>query len=556
MVKEMKLGKKNFLTISIVTVLIVTMYISINEQFFVVGSDKNKITDNVFDVNAFYPDQINFSTYFGGSGNEQYADAADVGRCDMTLDSEDNIIIVGRTSSVNLPVVNAYQDTFNGGSHDVYVVKLSSDGQTVLFCTYLGGSGVEWATCVTTDSNDNIIVGGTTSSTNFPTLNYYQDTNLGGAFYGTDAFIAKFNTSGHLKYSTYLGGTGDDWCYGIDTDSSNRIAVTGSTLSSDFPMDNAFQDTNGGAAGVDYFITMFGTTGQTTRFSTYLGGSTTDAGSSLVFDKEGRVIVSGLTNSLDYPTVNAFDDTFNGGSYDVSVAKFYNNGTIIFSTYIGGNGYDQTYDIITDEENNILFVGSTTSIDYPTTTEAIQDELKGSIDAIFTTLSNDGQTLIHSTYFGGTGNEESFGLIMDNFDRTIITGYTSSSNLPLESAYQTSYGGGDMDVFVTRFDENYKLNYSSYLGGSGADKGQRVDVSKDGNIIAYGYTKSGNFPTTNAYQSSLSGGSDVFITKFNLDLYVPVESTVENGLAIISSIGSIFLIGAFFTFIKRRHRNK
>ncbi|MHA1740092.1 MAG: SBBP repeat-containing protein [Candidatus Heimdallarchaeota archaeon] len=551
----MRLGKK-VLTFSIVTVLLITMYISINEQVLVKANKENNITDKVFEANALRPEQLNFSTFFGGSGAEQYSDAADVGRCDMALDSQDNIIIVGRTSSLNLPTVNAYDDSFNGGSHDVYVMKLSPDGQTIIFCTYLGGSGAEWATCVAIDIEDNIVVGGTTSSANFPTLNHYQDSNLGGPYYGTDAFIAKFNASGQLESSTFLGGTGDDWCYGLDTDSVGRIAVTGSTLSADFPMEDAYQDTRTGA-GVDYFITVFETAGTTLRFSTYLGSSATDAGSSLTIDGGNNVIVSGLTNSFDFPTVNAYDDSFNGGSYDISVAKFNINGAIIFSTYIGGVGYDQSYDIITDDENNILFVGSTTSSNYPTTTDAYQDALRGTMDAVFTKLSSDGQILNHSTYFGGTLNEESFGLDIDNMGHTIISGFTTSSNLPRESAYQDSYGGGEMDAFVSRFDENYHLNYSSYLGGGGADKGQRVAVTQDGNIIVYGYTKSGNFPTIDAYQSSLSGASDVFITKFNLDLYVaPEEPTVLNGFTIINPLGVIFLIGALFTFIKRRHRYK
>ncbi|MHA1245709.1 MAG: hypothetical protein ACTSP7_14240 [Candidatus Heimdallarchaeota archaeon] len=179
------------------------------------------------------------------------------------------------------------------------------------------------------------------------------------------------------------------------------------------------------------------------------------------------------------------------------------------------------------------------------------------MDAVFTKLSSDGQILNHSTYFGGALNEESFGLDIDNMGHTIISGFTTSSDLPKESAYQNSYGGGNMDAFVSRFDENYHLNYSSYLGGGGADKGQRVAVTQDGNIVVYGYTKSGNFPTIDAYQSSLSGASDVFITKFNLDLYVaPEEPTVLNGFTIINPLGVIFLVGVLFTFIKRRHRNK
>ena len=186
----MRLGKK-VLTISIVTVLLVTLSISINEQVLVSANDENDLTDNIFDANVLRPEQLNFSTFFGGSDDEQYSDMADTGKCDITLDSEDNIIIVGRTESTNLPTVNAFQDTYNGGSHDAFVAKLSPDGQTVLFCTYLGGNGAEWASCVTTDIYDNIIVGGTTSSINFPTLNYYQETNLGGPYYGTDAFIAQ-----------------------------------------------------------------------------------------------------------------------------------------------------------------------------------------------------------------------------------------------------------------------------------------------------------------------------------------------------------------------------
>lgn len=550
----MRLGKK-ILAISVVTVVLCTMGILVNEQFLVEANNMNNEPDKVFEINKLQLQQLNFSTFFGGSDDEQYSDIADLGRCDITLDSQDNIIIVGRTESTDLPVVNAYQNTHNGGVHDAFVAKLSPNGNTILFCTYLGGSNAEWASCVATDINDNIIVGGTTSSSNFPTLDFYQETNLGGPYYGTDVFITKFNTSGQLEFSTFLGGTGDDWCYGIDADSSGRIAVTGSTYSTDFPMDDAYQDTHSGA-GVDYFITMFESDDKSIRFSTFLGGNAHEGGASLAYDNSGNILVTGLTGSTDFPCHNAYDDTFNGGSYDITVAKFANNGNIIYATYLGGYGWDQPNKIIADSNNNAVFIGHTTSFDYPITTNAYQKSMQGSNDVCIGVLSYNGDNLSYASFFGGTGDEECLGLAADNLNRIVIAGYTSSKDLPLESAFQTSFGGGSSDGFIARFDNNYKLNYSTYLGGINQDDGQRVAVTQDGNIVAYGYTKSGNFPTIDAYQSNLSGSSDVFITKFNLDLYVAPVPTVVNGFTLINPLGVIFLVGALFTFIKRRHRNK
>ncbi|MFX0064538.1 MAG: SBBP repeat-containing protein [Candidatus Hermodarchaeota archaeon] len=440
----------------------------------------------------------NYSTYFGGLGDESSGS--------MVLDSAGNIVLAGRTDSVNFPTVNAYQNA-SAGHYDIFVAKFSADGQTLLFSTLLGGSGVDSCWDITVDSADNIVIAGSTSSLNFPTVNAYQNTT-GGEY---DAFVAKFSADGqNLLFSTYLGGSGDDWSNGVTIDANGNIIVTGSTNSNDFPTMNAYQGNNN--SRVDIFVVKLSADGQTLQFSTYLGGNGNDWSNGVITDANGNIIINGGTNSSDFPTLNAYQTSHSGGEIDAFITKLRVDGqALLFSTYLGGNGRDYGISVDVNATGNIAIVGETISSDFPTTGNVFQNTSGGACDVFVMEFSNDGQTLLFSTYLGGSLHDSGYEIMFDG-STIIVTGPTDSRDFPVVNGSQRYHGGGSRDAFVAKFSANgRKLIFSTYLGGTGEEIGDAIAIDATGTIIIVGETTSSDFPTLNAYQDSHGGGQDIYL---------------------------------------------
>ena len=248
---------------------------------------------------------LNFSTYFGGNN-------LDWGQ-GITVDSNGNSYVTGNTYSTNLPIKNAYQSS-NHGISDTFVAKFNSTG-VLVFSTYLGGSNSEQGYGIAVDKDGNSCVTGLTSSTNFPTKNAYN-TTYGG---NVDAFVAEFNSTGALIFSTYFGGNNFDTSEGVAIDGNGSCYVTGVTSSTNFPTKNAYQNYNSGNNSI--FVAKFNSTG-TLIFSTYLGGSNYDGGFSIAVDSNGNSYITGQTSSTNFPTKNAYQTSYGGGTTDAYVAKF------------------------------------------------------------------------------------------------------------------------------------------------------------------------------------------------------------------------------------------
>ena len=301
-----------------------------------------------------------YSTYLGGSNIDQ--------GFGITADGTGNAYVTGRTRSTNFPTANALQPTFGGGAfpYDAFVTKLNAAGSTLLYSTYLGGSGDDSGFGIAVDSAGNAYVTGDTSSTNFPTANALQPT-LGGT---ADAFVTKLNAAGStLLYSTYLGGSSGDQGLGIAVDSAGNAYVTGGTNSTNFPTVNALQPTTGDTA--DAFVTKLNAAGSTLLYSTYLGGSSGDQGYDIAVDSAGNAYVTGFTSSTNFPIANALQPTFGGGtiiySSDAFVTKLNAAGsTLLYSTYLGGRGDDWGRGIAADGTGNAYVTGDTYSTDFPT----------------------------------------------------------------------------------------------------------------------------------------------------------------------------------------------
>jgi len=268
-----------------------------------------------------------YSTYWGGNNNTYgYG---------LALDSSSNIYVCGFTSSSNLPTVNPFQAAL-GGNYNGFVFKLNSAGSAVVFATYLGGSNTDSATGIAVDSAGSAYVAGWTSSGNFPTTGGAFQTVFGSS---DNAFVTKFNPAGNtLAYSTYLGGTSGigDRGSGIAVDSSGDAYVTGYAEATNFPITSgAYQTVKSG--GSDDFITKLNPSGSGLVYSTFLGGSGVDNGNGIALDSSGNAYIIGTTQSTNFPMVNAFQPSLNGGGQEVSVSEMNAAGTsLIFSSYLGG----------------------------------------------------------------------------------------------------------------------------------------------------------------------------------------------------------------------------
>ena len=322
-----------------------------------------------------------YSTYLGGSNN----DDSGVG---IAVDGAGNAYVTGSAFSTDFPTTpGAFQSSF-GGVRDAFVTKLNPTGSTLVYSTYLGGTGDDGGVSIAVDTAGSAYVSGFAQA-GFPTTTAAFQPGFGGGPY--DAFVTKLGSTGSaLVYSTYLGGSGDDEVFGgLAVDASGNAYVTGFTTSANFPTTpGAFQTTFGGAGPLgfgDAFVTKLNPTGSMPVFSTYLGGSGDDFGAGIAVDGNGNAYIAGSTASTNFPTTpGAFQTTFGGsgplGLGDAFVTKLNPTGSaLIYSTYLGGSGDDFASRIAVDVLPNpsAYVTGNTASTNFPTTAGAFQTTLGG-----------------------------------------------------------------------------------------------------------------------------------------------------------------------------------
>jgi hypothetical protein len=434
---------------------------------------------------------LSYSTYLGGT----YGDAGSA----IAVDSTGAAYVAGETNSDDFPTQNPFQAT-NAGFSDVFVTKLSPSGNTLSYSTYLGGSAFDDVWAIAVDSTGAAYVAGYTSSTDFPTQNPFQATKAGSL----DVFVTKLSPSGNtLSYSTYLGGSGDDFGYGIAVDSTGAAYVAGYTYSTNFPTQNPFQATYAGYS--DVFVTKLSPSGNTLSYSTYLGGSGSDEGWAIAVDSTGAAYVTGSTLSTDFPTQNPFQATKAGNS-DVFVTKLSPSGnTLSYSTYLGGSGYDSGRAIAVDSTGAAYVTGSTPSTNFPTQ-GPYQGSNAGSSDVFVTKLSSSGNALAYSTYLGGSSDDYGYGIAVDSSGAAYVTGYTYSSNFPTKGAYQGS-NAGSSDAFVAKLSPvMIRANTtSSWAQSSGPAQRASVTTDSAGPLVAF------HSPASDLIPGDTNGVADIFV---------------------------------------------
>ena len=450
-----------------------------------------------------------YSTYLGGRTD----DAA----LDIAVDSAGNAYVTGVTTSIDFPTTNAFQPAYGGGNADAFVTKINANGSALVYSTYLGGSLDEVGQSIAVDSAGSVYVTGYTGSPDFPTVNPIQATNHGIH----DAFVTKISPDGSaLIYSTYLGGSSDDYGWGIAVDSAGNAHVTGDTPSRDFPVFKALQPTFHEGANFNSFVSEINADGSALIYSTYWGGSGGEGGSRVAVDPAGNSYIGGYTFSPDFPTVNAIQPTY-AGNVDAYLTKLSADGQKVFySTFLGGSGFEYGWDVAVDSSGNAYMTGFTHSTNFPTA-HALQPTNHGGADAFVAKINASGNAFVFSTYLGGGDADLGTSIAADSSGNAYVGGYTKSKNFPTVRAIQPTNHGG-FDAFVAKISgDGSALLYSTYLGGtaneSEFDAGYRdlgIAVDSAGSAYVAGTTKSVDFPITpRAFQKSLKGGADAFVAK-------------------------------------------
>jgi uncharacterized protein (TIGR03437 family) len=386
------------------------------------------------------------------------------------------------------------------GPEDAFVTKLRPNGSK-MYATFLGGSGSDEARGVAVDVQGNAYVTGMTGSLDFPTKSPIQ-AKMGGS---GDAFVAKLNQSGLVVYATYLGGSATDSASAIAIDAAGNAYIVGSTFSTDFPMMNPFQGTKG--AQEDAFVTKVNPSGTALVYSTYLGGNNVDEGNGIAVDAAGSAYVTGYTASTNFPLQSPFRSS-NSASVDAFVTKINPAGSaLVYSTYLGGSATDYGTAIAVDSSGSAYVTGIVTSDDFPVV-NAIDNKLASHAvdDAFVTKFNPSGSALVYSTYLGGGSADDPYALALDQAGNVYVTGRTNSSDFPLTNPLQTTQTAFDMFVTEINAAGSARL-FSTFIGGSGSESGRGIAVDRLGNIHIAGEGTSTDFPVKNAFQGANGGGS-------------------------------------------------
>jgi hypothetical protein len=316
------------------------------------------------------------------------------------------------------------------------------------------------------DSAGNAYLVGTTESDNFLEPEPLPADRSGAK----DVFISKLDPFGDtFIYSTYLGGTGDDFGNGIAVDTSGSAYVVGTTFSNDFPTQSPIQAANAGLS--DAFVSKLQADGSALTYSTYHGGSGNDIGNSIAVGSFGAAYVTGATQSANFPTQSPIQAA-NAGSNDAFVTKVNSTGTapLVYSTYLGGSGNDSGNGIAVDISDNAYVTGTTESANFPTA-NAFQSNLLGTMDSFVTRVNSAGDTLVYSSYLGGSNDDLGNAIAVDGLGNAFVAGTTDSTNFPTKSVQDNLAGGND--GFVAKVQE------AEVIGG-GAGGGNEASGGSSG----------------------------------------------------------------------------
>jgi hypothetical protein len=454
-----------------------------------------------------------FSTLVGSSSDD-YTN-------DLKVDGAGRTLICGTTLANDYPTTpGVHRQVFAGGIRDGFVTVFDRSGSNLVFSTFVGGSGHDGANGLAIDGLGLLHVVGETDSADFPTTSNAYASSPAGAM---DAFYLQLDPTGSvLVYSTYLGSPGADQGVEVAVDAAGIATLLGRAAAGFPTTPGSYGPTfKGGPA--DIFVARLDPSlpgSQQLTYGTYLGGSAGDAGWSLAVDPGGVITLAGDSWSADFPTTaGAYDTSFNGGR-DLVLCRLDPSlpaaQQLVWSTFVGGVGDDWLFEIGLSPQG-VTFGGETTSTLFPTTPGSFRPAFHGGPgDGFVARLSDDGSTLLWSTYIGASADDQVVGLGVDAMGFVSIVGWTQQHGLfpttpgVLKRARQANEG------YVARLSpDGSRLLFSTYLGGSGQDGAWRMVVDQAGVVTTAGATTHGSFPTTpGAYSRTYAGGTnDAFVTR-------------------------------------------
>jgi len=532
--------------------------------------NKSDVTFQVAEYDSRIPLVIDpiliYSTYLGGSNIDSSNSIA--------VAPDNTAFIAGGTFSADFPTVHGLQTNrgvLQDFPSDGFVSKISADGSTLLYSTFLGGTDQDAANGIAVDDFGDAYVTGYTHSADFPVTFGSANVECGGdgkcgasfnsgGLIVSNAFVTELNPAGSgIIYSTFFGEYEQVVANAIAVDANGNAYITGRTGANitpqittngtppPFPITpGAFQAAFGGGSS-NAFVAKIGATGTSVLYSSYLGGDTEDVGYGIAVDTGADAFVTGLTysSSASFPTTAGALQATNGGAGDAFVAKVNTNASgaasLVYSTFLGGAGLDQGNAIAVDSNGNAYVAGLTNSAAFGFTPAAgvVQPLYKGEGDAFVAELSTTG-SLTYFTYLGGTHADQATGIAVDSTFNAYVTGTTASVDFPTAGAvFQPAYGGGNTDSFVAKIGPGgTTLVYSSYLGGTNAELATGIAVSQDLGAATYsayatGQTCSDDFPLANPLQAVPGGNCDAYVAKVSIlagfslspsDLIFPAQS--------------------------------
>lgn len=491
-----------------------------------------------------------YSTFFGGSSDDRLRDIA--------MDSEGNIIVTGGTWSDDFPVRNAAQQEYGGGElppseyfhlmGDVVVAKFTPDYQ-LIWSTYLGGTGYELATHVEIDQEDNILIIGHTTSTDFPTT---EDVTPTGREDG-DPFITIYSPDGELIKSKLFIPDEIDGIEHTDVDSEGNLVVAGTTSSSSmYCSDDAFQSELHGES--DGYVRIVTPDLVTVIFSTYIGGNGQEYLGEVDVGADDSIYVSGTTHSTDLPvTPNCIRAEYMGEPYDNFIAKIGPNRNLVTLTYFGGSDIDHVFGLCEGPHgDSIAFVGRTWSTDYPVTDNAYMSEYGAEADGYLTVIDAAGTEVLYSTYYGLEEWDSVLQVNLDDHGKLITTGFVHSGGFETINAFQPDYMGAS-EAIITIWGEETELN--SYLGGY-ASEHIFAQIVSSGTVYIVGQSQSPEFAVfEDAFQTTHAGGQDGILWTMNYRDYLQGDYAPETtgpDLRPYTSIGVVLsTIVIWFILVRR-----
>ncbi len=450
---------------------------------------------------AASPAGIDYGTYLGGTGYDAIYG--------MAIGSDGAIYVAGNTESANFPTANPFDPTYNSGTFgDVFLSKFAADGQSLIYSTFIGGSGPDILAGISIDNTGRAYLTGITGSPGtFPILAGYDSTYGGSG----DGFIMRLSPAGNqIQFSTYAGGTNEDYPRAIAIDDAGNSYICGHTRSTNFPSLGGLDgDFNGGS--FDAFVLKLDASGQSLGYSSYLGGAADDQAFGIVVDDASRAYVRGWTASNNFPTANAYDASFNGGERDVFLARLNASGSAFeFSTYLGGEDTDYGVGIVLDDMGRACMAGVTRSSDFPLV-NAYDATLDGLQDLFVVKVDSNGQSLAFSTLLGGSAEDFNGIAAVDFCGQVFVSGYTYSTDFPMVSAIDSVFAAGS-ELVVAHFPaDGSQLLHSTYVGGAQFEFVNAIAL-RSGSACIAGVTNSTDFPSVGAYTDTLTGDYDGFIT--------------------------------------------